>query len=190
MKRSDVLRSSALSLASLLFVANASTQWPARYNHQSLDDFGECVAVDKAGNVYVAGTVDTSGDGKNVVVQSYTAAGVARGGNWPAEYNGAADGDDYATAIHVDDDFNVYIAGTSYGGSTTNYDFFVWKLDTNGSPVWPASGGGSGYAFDSLGAVRTTATTNEGFSASTGVRRIWRYGPRLAPRTAPSPSPA
>ena len=115
--------------------------------------------------------MDTTGDGFNVVLLSYTAAGTLRSG-WPKTYNGAADGDDYATSIAVDSDCNVYVAGPSWGDST-DYDFFVWKLDTDGQAVWPTSGSYTGYNFDSLGAVRTNA-----FSAGTGpvvaARKMWR----------------
>lgn len=167
MKLSTMALATAACAAVALFPTAAWPQWgsSARYNHQGLNDRSEAVAVDIRGNIYVAGTVDTTADDGDfdVVVHSYTAAGVARSG-WPKTYNGAADGDDYATSIAVDSDCNVYVAGTSWGDST-DYDFFVWKLNTDGQAVWPTSGSYTGYNFDSLGAVRTNTTTNEGFTS-------------------------
>lgn len=148
--------------ASTLSISAVGQTWPQRYDHEGGDDVARCIAVDKRGNVYVAGTVSTTTEGKNVLVASYTTSGAMRSG-WPKEYNNTAfDGDELASAIHVDDDLNVYVAGTSQGDGT-GYDFFVWKLNSSGGGVWPTSGGGTGYAFDSLGAFRTTSTDNEGF---------------------------
>ncbi len=135
------------------------------YDHDDGDDIAKCIAIDKRGNVYVAGTVTTTNNGLNVLVHSYSSSGSPRDG-WPRSYNGTGNGDDYVSSIHVDDDFNVYVAGTSQG-SGTGYDLFVWKLATNGSEKWPTSGSpGTGYAYDSLGALRTTATVDEGFFAT------------------------
>ena len=158
----NILRAPLCAAALLLYIG-AEAQWPQRLDFAGLDDEASATAVDRWGNVFVAGTVTTTGDGKDFYVASYTASGVMRTG-WPRRYDGPAAGngsDDIATSIHVDPaSGNVYVGGTSYGGSS-GFDFCVIAYDSGGNPIWPVSGGGTGYAYHN-GALRTTSTLDEG----------------------------
>jgi uncharacterized delta-60 repeat protein len=78
---------------------------------------------------------------------------------WVARYNGAADGDDFAAGVAVDDVGNVYVTGMSYGGST-NEDFLTVKYTPDGEEVWVArhdhdydDTGGRAIALDGAGNV-------------------------------------
>jgi hypothetical protein len=157
--RSSIRIHAPLCAAAILLCSIAGAQWPQRYDHASNTDEGQCVAVDRQGNVYVAGKVKTSSQGYNFLVHSYTAAGVARNG-WPQEHNGPGSGDDIPTSISVDASGNVYVGGTSYGGTSRGFDLTVIKYDSTGQTVWTGSGG-TGYDFHN-GAIRTTSTQNEG----------------------------
>ncbi|MFA5066352.1 MAG: SBBP repeat-containing protein [Dehalococcoidia bacterium] len=119
------------------------------------DDGGRSIAVDAAGNVYVAGySTDTWGS----PVQAYTsgndayAAKLNSGGTliWNTFMGGS--GDDYGYGIAMDASGNVYVTGYSNAawGSpvrtyTSDYDAFAAKLNgTTGALAWNTFLGGSG----------------------------------------------
>lgn len=88
--------------------SNAQAQpWPQRWNDEGeADDVGECIAHDKRGNVIVAGKTKNWNSTWDVQVLKYSSTGALL---WERHYDGTGDGDDYATAIHVDDGLNVYV---------------------------------------------------------------------------------
>jgi hypothetical protein len=153
-----------LLATALLLPAVSSAQWPEDYDDNSDIDVAIATAADRWGNVYVAGTVSSNGSGKDFFLRSYTASGVPRTG-WDKRYDNpnhsGSSSHDIATSIHVDSDGNVYVAGTSKN-SSGNYDFVVVRYDPSGGTPWAGMTGGTGYTFDSAGAVRTTSSDNEG----------------------------
>jgi hypothetical protein len=117
-------------------------------------DTGSAVAVDGNGNVYVAGT---SGESWGSPVRpftagtdAYTAKLSSTGGlTWNTFLGGS--GYDTGSAIAVDGNGNVYMAGTSgesWGSPVRPYtaskDAFAAKLSSTGSLTWNTFLGGSG----------------------------------------------
>ena len=154
----------ALCAAALSLCATVQAQWPIRYNNSSVngDDEALAVAVDRRGNVYTAGkSWNGSAERFDFLVDSYDSAGFRRSG-WPRRYIGLGNGDDIATSIHVDPaSGNVYVGGTSYGGTTSGFDFCVIAYNSGGDPIWPASGSaGTGYIYHN-GALRSTQTSGD-----------------------------
>ena len=161
----NILRAPLCAAARLLYTG-AEAQWPQRLDFAGLNDEASATAVDRWGNVYVAGTISTTTEKKDFYVASYTASGVMRP-NWPRRYFGPGGGDDIATSVHVDPaSGNVYVGGTSYS-ATSGFDFCVIAYNSNGQTIWPNSGGGPGYAYHN-GALRTTSTLDEGAGSAAG----------------------
>lgn len=159
---------------------------------------GWAVTSDSKGNVYYAGNFEkdmTFGStnlqslgGQDIFVVKRDAAGAVV---WAKSLGST--GSDYAYAIAVDANENVYITG-KFGSNTTHKisiglqsitskgssDIFVIKLDKNGGPVWGTSGGGSsadygyGIGLDSTGNVYVAGYI--GGAASFGLQNLTSKG--------------
>ncbi len=127
-----------------------------------MNDWGEDIAVDEDGNVYVAGYTAGDTTGGDALLVKFTAAGAL---DWDEVFDTENLGD-FFYQIALDDDGHVYAAGR---GSTlaTGYDFFVVKYETDGTYVWDifhsgAVTGGedelSGMAVDGDGNVYLSGT--------------------------------
>ena len=135
-------------------------------------DGGEAVAAGPHGAVYVAGKfLMTSPDAPSgAFVAKYAPGG------WIQHIHG--DTTDNATAIAVDAKGNAYVTGVFRGmadfgngqtltsASSTIYNGFIEKLDTNGNVLWvteiasPVGAGGYGIALDGHANVYTTGSLN------------------------------
>ncbi|MCK4307691.1 SBBP repeat-containing protein [candidate division WOR-3 bacterium] len=82
---------------------------------------------------------------------------------WVARYNGLGNGNDYATAIAIDGEGNIYVTGYSMN-SDSNYDYATIKYNTSGDTLWVRRYNGpgndddepSGIALDDSGNVYVT----------------------------------
>ncbi len=157
-----------------MFVAKYSPagvpQWVKRFG-DAADQFGEGIAVDTSGNVYVTGyffgTVDfgtgpLTSNGYDIVVAKYTTNGV---GVWAKVLGGSSS--DMGQAIAVDGSGNVYVAGqfaatVDFGGgpltSAGGFDGFLAKYTTNGAFVWAKRVGGT--SVDNVTGVGVDASGN------------------------------
>jgi hypothetical protein len=125
-------------------VGPGSVSWQATYALAAgTTNVGKGVAVDSAGNVFVAGgTFD--GIDYDAMIQKYTSAGVLV---WTKTYAGAFGGDDEALSAAVDSAGNVIAVGYEDNGS--DFDFWIGKYDTNGNVVFTRridTGGQDDYA--------------------------------------------
>ncbi|HYE95652.1 MAG TPA: SBBP repeat-containing protein [Rubricoccaceae bacterium] len=140
----------------------------------TLHDWGNAVALDGSGNIYVSGYFNTGADfgdqsvvaagGIDAFVVKYDAAGQAI---WARSMGGP--GDDLGYALDVDGAGNAYAAGLfnsgpnatgqgTFGGVTLTSagveDAYLVKFDPDGNGVWARSGGGTVY--DDAVALRVT----------------------------------
>jgi len=150
--------------ATIKYDAHGQPQWVRRYNGPgSGDDWPSALAVDGQGNVYVTGASIGSGTGYDYVTIKYDAHGNKK---WVRRYNGPVNGDDWANALAVDSQGNVYVTGASTG-SGTGYDYVTIKYDAHGNKKWvrryngPGSGddGPNALAVDGQGNVYVTGAS-------------------------------
>lgn len=72
--------------------------------------YGNAIALDSAGNVYVTGQSPSANTGNDYATIKYSPSGQEL---WVQRHDGAAHGDDVATAIAVASDGSVYVTGWS-----------------------------------------------------------------------------
>lgn len=113
--------------------ANGSELWVARYNGSGNgEDVATSLALDAAGNVYVAGRSQEAGSGLDLTTVKYNTTGIEQ---WVATYNGPGNGNDgtgifigffTSHSLAVDGSGNVYVTGLSTGIGS-GFDFTTIK---------------------------------------------------------------
>ncbi|UOQ69181.1 SBBP repeat-containing protein [Hymenobacter volaticus] len=146
--------------------AGAIQLWEVRYNGPAnRDDLATSLAVDAAGNVSVTGFSDSGSSSYDYLTLQYSASGQQL---WQARYNGPANSFDLPTKVASDNAGNVYVTGTTY--TSTQSDYATLKYSTGGQQQWVAmyNGPASGYdlvrdlAVDATGNVTVTGTSDNG----------------------------
>ncbi len=142
--------------ATIKYNGAGAEQWVARYNGpEDLNDAAYAIAVDVAGNVYVAGYSEAYSKYDYATIK-YNSAGALQ---WVARYNGPGNGGDDATAITVDPAGNIYVTGYSYDADT-DYDYATVKYDGAGAPQWVARYNGLGNSNDHTAAIAVDPAGN------------------------------
>ncbi|MDF7812049.1 T9SS type A sorting domain-containing protein [Hymenobacter sp. YC55] len=154
--------------------------WVTRYNGPANGyDLAAKVKVDAAGNVYVTGSSDNgSTSSYDYATLKYTTNGQQL---WATRYNGPANSFDLAADLGVDNEGNVYVTGTTYTSSQS--DYATLKYDTTGQQQWEKIYNGTGNGYDeaakivvvSLNNVAVTGTSYGGTSTGYDFATI-RYG--------------
>ncbi len=153
------------------YKGDGTQNWAARYDGPShLGDYATAVAVDAAGNAYVAGY----GYRGNVVKHADYATlryGTSGKADWTAQYDDQRNGMDQISAMAVDKSGFVYVTGRSEDSTTKDtplhYDYYTIKYDPNtGKVLWAARYNSSqvvnaadeaaGIAVDAAGNVYVT----------------------------------
>ncbi|MCF8370960.1 MAG: T9SS type A sorting domain-containing protein [Bacteroidales bacterium] len=163
-----------------LFIAKYGPNGEVLWARQSQNDGwteGKAIATDVAGNIFVAGSFQSSNleiSGQLAVGHGWTDAFVAKfspSGTllWLQSYGGSSQ--DKATGIGVDGNGNVIVSGfflsstISFGNVTltnTNINFadiFLLKLDTYGDIIWAKKAGGNEWDEASQIVVTPTGET-------------------------------
>lgn len=163
--------------------------WTKQLGVASQPTYGNGVAVDSSGNVFVAGTTSGGLDGNTLTgsgdhfVTKYNSAGTKQ---WTKQL-GVSGSSTYGSALAIDSSGNVFVAGHTVGNldgntGTGSFDFYVTKYNTTGAKLWTkqlGAGGGAqtyGYAAtaDAAGNVFVTGytggsldgQTNSGFNSA------------------------
>ncbi|MBS4015906.1 MAG: SBBP repeat-containing protein [Candidatus Latescibacteria bacterium] len=137
--------------------ATGQIEWMQTYNGpDNSGDWAYAIAVDAQGNVYVTGESEGLGTSTDYATVKYNAMGIEQ---WVARYNGPANGSDWANAIKVDAQGNVYVTGASDGGSS-DYDYLTIKYSANGQEQWVRRYNGTGNGDDIANCLAIDAAGN------------------------------
>lgn len=154
------------SLILLVFLAAVTSygQWNNVYSPQTEGDLsfasakGTANYIDNSSNCYVTGYANVySWSRKDIVTIKYNPLGDTA---WVRTYNGSANSDDEGTAITVDAQGNVYVAG--YATLTLKYkDLILMKYNSSGTLLWAKTYGITGlYMEDKASGIALDASNN------------------------------
>lgn len=157
------------------FSIQASVPW-STYHGGTDDDWGQSVAIDASGNVYITGTTystgmatsgahqTTFGGSYDVFISKFNSSGVRQ---WTTYYGGS--GLENGTGIALDVNGNIYIVGntTSTSGIATSGSFqtnivgssdaFIVKFNSSGVRQWATYYGGNGSSGESFNGISIDA---------------------------------
>jgi len=126
----------------LSHVAWGAGSWPHSWGGSSTD-YGQSVALDASGNVYVAGTSYSFGaGGADVLILKYGPSGTLK---WAKTWGGSSD--EFGTGIAVGPDGYIYVTGGTSSFGAGWFDVFLLRLDTSGNLQWGETWGGGSYDF-------------------------------------------
>ncbi|HTL55015.1 MAG TPA: SBBP repeat-containing protein, partial [Candidatus Limnocylindrales bacterium] len=138
----------AYDYATVKYDQNGNQLWSVRFDGPAKDDdVATAVAIDNLSNVLVTGWsyLPVHGDvGQDGVTIKYDEQGNQL---WLAHYSDP-DHVNKPSAITMDRQGNIYVGGSSYGGTNTLYDFAVVKYDGNGNQLWVARYDGPDHGED------------------------------------------
>ncbi len=123
--------------------------WVNRYNGSNSNDDALAVAVSPGGGtVFVTGASAGTTSGEDYATVGYDAATGAQ--LWVKRYHGAPLGDRGANSVAVSPSGGtVVVTGSSYGGSTSGYDYATVAYDAaTGAQLWAERYNGPGSADD------------------------------------------
>jgi hypothetical protein len=141
-------------------------EWIARYDGPGFGEgWGQSIALDGLGNVYVTGPSWGSGTLSDYATVKYNAAGVEQ---WVARYNGPTNTSDLSVDIATDSAGNVCVTGSI--GPDPLEDIATIKYDPNGVELWirlydgPAHANDNPYdlAMDGSGNIYVTGSSEAG----------------------------
>ncbi len=119
--------------------------WDKIYDRATTSiDFGNSMAVDDSGNVYVTGSSSSTLTGKDFTTIKYNSNGDTL---WVRQYNGPGNSVDEAQAIQLDNHGHIYVIGQSRGTGTFD-DFTTIKYKANGDTLWVRRYNGTGNGAD------------------------------------------
>jgi uncharacterized delta-60 repeat protein len=128
-------------IITIKYTPTGDTAWVRSYNgNANLNDEGNGICVDNAGNVYVVGFAQYTGKAEDIVIVKYSANGTFQ---WAQTCSGAeTSAMDKGLGIAVDASGFIYITGyTTF--SDGNTDILVRKYNSAGNIVWSASEDGN-----------------------------------------------
>lgn len=117
------------------------------------------VALDSEGSIYLTGVAP--GQGGTTMTDYMTVKFDSKGKQqWAKRYNGPGNGQDYPTAIVVDQyNSKIYVTGYSQG-SITGFDYATVAYDATGTQLWVRRYDGPGHASDQANAIALDSDGN------------------------------
>jgi hypothetical protein len=139
-------------VATVKYNSSGVQQWVQRYNGGGNGDDNGNKVVFKNGFVYVGGTSQGVGTGKDFLAIKYNLSGSQL---WSSTYNGPVSGRDESYCLAVDDYGDVYVAGQSKGVDGITHMTTV-RYNPNGTQQWVQrynSGQCSGYVDEAATSI-------------------------------------
>ena len=96
----------------------------------ALSDYGQGIATDSVGNVYVVGTTTSSSSSSNIILIKLSSAGNVL---WQRGLSGG--GADVGYSVAVDSANNVYLTGHTTSQGSGGADIFIAKYNTSGAKL-------------------------------------------------------
>ena len=153
------------------YTATGDTEWVRYINNGNYNERGNLIVIGPSGNIYITGYTMSSGDGDYYTVK-YRPNGDTV---WTRRYNGPnpTNGYDFANALAVDEEENIYVTGYSQSASYDN-DCATVKYDSSGNQLWVARFNGTGndddygeaIVVDNAGYVYVTGYSNPNSSGT------------------------
>ena len=114
---------------------NGNLQWARRYYASAggAHEVGNAVAVDAAGNIFVAGIASSKTNYQDAVLIKYSPSGHQ---DWVRIYDATFHDNDGYHAVAVDGAGNVIVTGFSYQSGLSFADFLTVKYNTTGTLLW------------------------------------------------------
>lgn len=151
------------------YSADGNEEWVQVYDSVGGPDRAKVIVPDGQGGCY-AGGYSFNGTNRDYIVIHYLTDGSR---DWSVRYNGPANGNDLLNAIRRDQNGNIYVTGSSWGGPTARLDYLVIKINSAGDTVWTRRYDGTAtdsiikndlglaLALDDSGNVYVTGRTGE-----------------------------
>lgn len=116
-------------------LSNGQQDWARRYSPGgNQESFGNAIAVDPSGNVYVAGYIDPSAASTDWLVINYDASGIEQ---WTDVFNGPDNGGDEAMDIVIAPNGNPTVCGFTYTlNASGGINALVKQYSSAGATVW------------------------------------------------------
>jgi uncharacterized delta-60 repeat protein len=151
-------------IAFIFFSLNAITysqvnqEWLVRESGTGANaDYAYSIAVDASGNVYITGSMISSGTSNDYTTIKYNSAGVQL---WISKYNGPANSIDIPRSLVIDGSGNVYVTGSSSNTSGANNDYATIKYNSAGVQQWAVRYNGPGNSHDDANAIAIDVSGN------------------------------
>ncbi len=142
----------------------------------NLDDYGQGIAVDAMGNVFVIGYVANVGTNEDIFIRKYNGANGAT--IWTQSYNGPLNINDEGYGVAVNATGDIYVAGAVQNVAGQSYNLWYAKLaGINGTVVYQNAINGAANDIDA--GIGVTADANNHFAvtgftrAVAGVGDVW-----------------
>jgi uncharacterized delta-60 repeat protein len=168
--------------------------WTSYFNgSMNRDDDGRYIAIDNAGNIYVAGRSDSVASTPNFITIKYNSAGVLQ---WANRYagGGPGNGGDVVKGIALDNSSNIYVTGSSFGNGTS-IDIAVIKYNSSGVVQWlvrydTAQDEASGIVVDTSSNIYVSGYSSLGGSMAFALIKFNSSGQRQWVRNYSTPGVA
>jgi WD40 repeat protein len=155
--------------------ATGAQLWVKRYAGPAGDDFAHSMTV-SGSTVYVTGSSIGTNNGYDYATVAYNAATGAQ--LWAKRYTGAPNGNRGANSVAASPDGKtVFVTGSSYAGSTTDYDYATVAYNAaTGAQLWakrytgPGSGDDQAYSVAASPDGKTVFVT--GYSSGTTAGQV------------------